>query len=128
MRKIAFAIIGLISCAAYAAQDRAAEIPEIEIPTSSNFQKIDDVAQYGLADWTGAIGIARNIPRSEAIRIASENPEITYFFWTKGFQMVLGTPDGDFRVFRHGDAVFFNGQPSWGSANGLADGYVKIQN
>lgn len=131
MKKIAFLISGviplLVSSVAIAAPryDVASEIPEISIPESPNFKKLDDVAQYGLGDWSGVVGIARNISRAEACRIAEENPEISFFFYTKGIQMVLGTPEGDYRVFRHGDTVFFKGEPWWGEANDLADGYIK---
>jgi hypothetical protein len=108
------------------ARDLTQEIPEIhQQEMDGDFKKIENVAQYKMADWSGVIGIARNISRSEAIEIASENPEITFFFYTKGRQMVLETEEGDYRVFHHGDTVFFKGEPWWGSANGLADGYVK---
>jgi hypothetical protein len=131
MKKIFSSVLGIISCvAAFAVPnyDAANSIPEIRVAEDVNFQKIDNVAQYGLGDWSCAIGIARGISRSEAIRIANANPEITFFFYTKGLQMVLGTPDGNWRVFRHGDTVFFKGEPWWGSATDLADGYVKKQN
>ncbi len=130
MKKMAFFISGIASLicafgAAAHARDIAQDIPEIGILENRNFQKIEDVAQYKFSDWSGVVGISRNISRAEAIRIAEENPEITFFFYTKGYQMVLETQDGDYRVFRHGDTVFFKGQPWWGSAPDLADGYVK---
>jgi hypothetical protein len=45
----------------------------------------------------------------------------------KGFQMVLHSSDDTYgqRIFRQKDAVFFSGEPWWGSAAGFADGYVK---
>jgi len=105
--------------------DITSEIPEISVAETKGFQKIADVAQYGCADWSNVIGIARNISLSEAYQIANDDPYIDYFFYTKGSQMALGTTDGSYRVFRHGDAVFFSGSPHWGSARNLADGYVK---
>lgn len=74
------------------------------------------------------MGIAKGISLTEAYRIADANPEITFFFYTKGDQMVLETGDDlSYRVFRHGDTVFFSGEPWWGSATDLADGYTKNQ-
>lgn len=43
-------------------------------------------------------------------------------------QLVLNSPEGEPRIFHHGDAVFFKGEPWWGEANGLVDGYVRHQN
>jgi hypothetical protein len=104
-------------------KDATNEIPEINV--HPDFQKTPDVAQYGEGDWSKVIGIAHRIRLAEAFEIATRNPEITYFFYMKGSRMVLNTPDGNFRVFRRGDAVFFAGEPWWGSAPGFADGYIK---
>ncbi len=104
------------------------EIPEIDESKDAEmqgFKKIEDRAQYKESDWSKAIGIARNISLSKAFQIANNNPEITYFFYTKGYQMVLEKQDGTYRVFRHGDTVFFSGEPWWGTAPGLADGYIR---
>ncbi|HEV8052960.1 MAG TPA: hypothetical protein VGP47_10750 [Parachlamydiaceae bacterium] len=92
--------------------------------TDLNYEFIQDVAQYKLADWSQAIGRKNGISVTEAKKIADENSEITFFFYTKAFSMILENPNG-IRVFDHGDAVFFSGSPLWGSAPGLADGYVK---
>lgn len=126
MKKIAFLISGIIplvvSSVAFASSqyEKTEMMPEISTRTSANFTKLIDITQCGAADWSGLVGIAKNITRSEAIQIAEDNPEITFFFYTKGYQMVLGS-----RVFHHGDAVFFKGEPCWGSAGGLSDGYEK---
>lgn len=110
----------------------ANDIPDIihnEDETKSNYQLIKDVAQYKLADWSNVIGRARNVTIEQAKKIADADPNITFFFYLKGFQMVLEntTVNPAFaRVFHHGDAVFFSGTPWWGSAPGLADGYVKM--
>ncbi len=106
-------------------QDITHEIPEIDISAIHGFEKAENVAHYKNADWSSVVGIARNISLSEACKIANDNSAITFFFYTKGYQMVLETEDGGYRVFRHGDTVFFSGAPWWGSAPGLADGYVK---
>jgi len=120
-----------IACGALGAvelqNDITYEIPEIEIASVHGFKKIPNVAQYKMADWSQAVGIAKGITLSEAYAIAEVNPEITFFFYTKGGQMVLEKEDGSYRVFRHGDTVFFSGEPWWGTAPGLADGYVRSQ-
>lgn len=103
----------------------AEAIPELELKTQ--WKKVPNVAQYGGADWNNVIGIVHQVTPEAAKWIADNNPEITYFFYLKGWQMVLGTPP-NIRVFHHGDAVFFTGEPWWGSAPGLADGYIKQTN
>lgn len=106
------------------AHDITSELPSLSI-ASENYEYIPDVAQYKEADWSHVVGIARHISLIDAFEIADKNPNITYFFYTKGIQMVLERTDGTYRVFHHGDTVFFSGKPWWGSAPGLADGYVK---
>ena len=101
------------------------DIPEITQVHSDGFKKILNVAQQKNADWSQVIGIAKRISITEAKQIAEENPEITFFFYTKGYRMVLEKTDGSYRVFYHGDTVFFSGEPQWGTAPGLADGYLK---
>jgi hypothetical protein len=104
--------------------DITGQIPEI---SQSGFRKIGDVAQYKMADWSGVVGMARGISLDEAFKIANSSPQITFFFYTKGGQMILEKEDGSYRIFRRGDTVFFTGEPWWGSAPGLADGYIKAQ-
>lgn len=138
MKKLAYLIFTAITCVvshSYAydfgrdstseilVKDITSEIPDIGLP--SGFQKIPNAAQYKEADWSGAIGIAHEISLNEAYKIAAENPDINFFFYMKGGQMVLEKTDGTYRMFRHGDAVFFTGEPWWGSAPGLSDGYIK---
>jgi len=106
-------------------EDITTQIPEIDVASLHGLMKIPNVAQYKMADWSQAVGIAKGISLREAYHIAESNPEITFFFHTKGGQMVLEKEDGSFRVFHHGDTVFFSGEPSWGSATGLSDGYIK---
>jgi hypothetical protein len=100
------------------------DIPVIE-KIDPNFECIPNVAQYKQGDWSQVVGRTNNISLWEAKRIAKSDPKITYFFYVKGYTMVLETNDRDARVFHHGDAVFFAGTPHWGTAPGLADGYVK---
>lgn len=118
MKKIAAYVLGLISLAS------SVTASEITIPEFAQIKEIPNVAQYKLADWSGVVDVARGITVEEAKWIAHENPEITFFFYTKGYQMVLEYPEG-YRIFQQGDAVFFKGEPWWGEANDLADGYIK---
>lgn len=112
--------------------------------------KHPDAAQYGGSDYANAVRVERGISLQEAMRIAKEDPNIDYFFYTKGWQMVLmgGDPNNDplglveyagrilfddghmgegyCRIFHHGDVVFFKNEGKWiGSAPGLADLYCK---
>lgn len=135
MKKLGFLILSTLSLIAFNSLTAATcpcdsgdithEIPEIK--PHRNFEKIPNVAQYKEADWSHAVGIAKGISLREAFQIAKERTEVTYFFYTKGFQMVLEKTDDTYRIFRHGDTVFFTGEPWWGSAPGLADGYIKQQ-
>lgn len=125
MKRIALFLSSMLVMATQlTAHDITGEIPTISLP-SNGFTHIPDVAQYKEADWSNVIGIARGIALADAFQIAADDPNITFFFYTKGYQMVLEKTDGTYRVFHHGDTVFFSGEPWWGSAPGLADGYIK---
>lgn len=100
------------------------DIPAIE-NIDPNYELISDVAQYKQGDWSQVIGRASNVTVEQAKNIADANPAITYFFYVKGYSMVLETTSNEARFFSYGDAVFFSGTPWWGTAPGLADGYVK---
>lgn len=131
--------VALIMCAATSAgakeacrdcfHNAANDIPVLNQPAAvEGWNKIEDVAQYKLADWNNVVGKAENVSLQEAQNIADNDPQITYFFYVKGGQMVLENLNVDppiWRVFQHGEAVFFTGEPWWGTAPGLADGYVK---
>ncbi|MDA9818193.1 hypothetical protein N9C35_04050 [Flavobacteriaceae bacterium] len=106
-------------------KDITDQMPVISLAKQRNYKKVPDVAQYKNANWDNLIGIANNISLSEAFDIADANPKITFFFYTKGYQMVLEKPNGSYRVFKYRDAVFFSGDHWFGSAPGLADGYLK---
>lgn len=134
MRKLCLIITSLACLTAtssllahWSDNDLTSSIPEINTRELSGYQKIPDVAQYKMADWDNVVGIAKGVSLEEARQIADEDPKIDFFFYTKGFQMVLENESG-FRRFNQGDAVFFSGSPWWGSAPELADGYVKTKN
>lgn len=100
------------------------DIPLIDA-IDPRFDYAGEVAQYKQGDWSKVVGRKNGISLEEAKKIADSNPAITFFFYVKGGQMVLETNETDARVFNYGDAVFFSGTPQWGTAPGLADGYVK---
>lgn len=88
------------------------------------FKKEDGVAMYKGADWAGYKKTVPNCTPEQARRIAIADPEISFFFICSG-SMVLENPSWpQDRVFSAGDAVFFSGDPWWGSAS-QCDGYVK---
>lgn len=108
------------------------DIPELEDSAAdeslNNWKKKSNAAQYGKADWSNVVGIVHDTTVKEAKKLANENSDITYFFYLKGGRMTLINDNvypHQVRIFHHGDAVFFSGEPWWGSAPGLADGYVK---
>lgn len=83
-----------------------------------------NVAMYKGANWDGLIKIVPNCTPESARIIATLDPSISFFFFCRD-GMVLepmgGNPE---RIFSPGDAVFFSGEPWWGSAP-QCDGYVK---
>lgn len=95
-----------------------------KMSTEAGWELVADVAQYKDADWQNLIKIERNITLEKAYEIANSDPNISYFFYTKGYSLVLHTPIGR-QFFGHGDVAFFSGNPWWGTAPDLADGYVK---
>lgn len=111
------------------------QIPVISLESdlsNSNWKFIPDVAHYKAADWSTCEAIAHGVTREAAKSYAESNSHITFFFYVKGYSMVLENTDSTppkVRCFSYGDAVFFSGEPEntvrWGSAPGLADGYIK---
>ena len=103
----------------------ANETTEVEF---DQWELIPDVAEYGSANWSYVHSIGHAFTVSIAKEWAELHPEITYFFYVKGAKLVINNPDVEppvNRVFHYGDAVFFTGEPWWGSAQGLADGFIK---
>ena len=94
------------------------------VNVADEFEWVPDSAEYQGASWDNLVSVYRGISLDQAYAIAKDNPEITYFFYTVGWTLVLDTPKGR-QFFRHGDTAFFSGKPWWGSADGLANGYVK---
>lgn len=99
--------------------------PIEEKPTPRvEFEKIPGVAQYKNSDWSGHIVTKGNMTLEEAMKFAESKPDVDYFFHMKGWMHLESAPP-QHRYFRPGDAVFFSGEPWWGSAPGYSDGYVK---
>lgn len=115
----------LMASVAFAARDLTEDMPEVGHPFRSYF-KISNTAQYKNADWSNVVGIARGISLVQAGMLAENDDRISSFFYTKGYQMVLETEDGDYRIFHRGDTVFFSGNEQWADAPGLADVYLKL--
>jgi Glycosyl hydrolases family 18 len=86
--------------------------------------KKSDVAQYASADWSNFEHQESNCNLARARRIATMNPEITFFSLCREPMVLNGTGSGQNRVFQAGDAVFFSGQPWYGSAP-QCDSYEK---
>jgi hypothetical protein len=79
---------------------------------------------YGQADWSGYQKTVGNCSPQQAQRIAMLDPAIRFFFFAREY-MVLTNPDWPApKTFQPGDAVFFTGEPWWGSAP-QCDGYQK---
>lgn len=96
---------------------------------SAEWKEIPDVAQYKCADWSTHVATIPVSSVEEAQAIADADPSITFFFIVNGYNLVLENTEvtpAIWRCFQHGDAVFFSGQPWWGSAQDLACGYVKV--
>ena len=98
-------------------------LPQIEV-INLNFEKVSQITQFDKIDWSQAVAMARNIPLSEAYKIAAQNDDVTYFIYVRERRLVLETQDGKY-TFRHGDVVFFRGTPWWISAEESVDGSIK---
>ncbi len=122
-------LVAVASTSLMAMQDFYNSADEIlPVQYSDGWKRIPNVAQSNSSDWSNAIAKAQGVTVKEAKEIADNNPDITYFFYVKGGRMVLGdisSPQSQIRVFFHGDAIFFTGEPCWGTAPHLADGYIK---
>lgn len=135
-------------------------VPPVEIHSEAHvqqqayFERQPDLGQYKGSDYSNVVRVARGITVDKAMEIASQDPNIDYFMYVKGYSMVLEIPPevqfdpsndpfglvsninfiydsgehshGNCRTFRHGDVVFFKSEGMWlGTAPGLADIYVK---
>ena len=140
--------LAMLSTAAFAWEDLTRKIPEISRSgtgesivwlnrinrdtvnlsfAGQKYHEFSDGAQYKDSDWSCVLGIMHHVTVEEALEYATQNPEVTYFFYTKGCQMVLETSHDEYRIFHYGDAVFFKGKHCITHAPGLADSYAKYE-
>jgi len=80
------------------------------------WKKNANVAMYAGANWSNLIKQVSNTTPQQARRIALLDPNITFFFYCRQ-PMYLNPLNGNqARQFNTGDAVFFSGEPWYGSA------------
>ena len=96
-------------------------LPDKIIAHYRGWKLVANNAQSGAADWHNKLREEHDVSAGEAARIANSDPRIGFFFFVKGPKLVL-TGKG---TFERNTAVFFSGSPQRGSAQGLADLYVK---
>lgn len=84
--------------------------------------KTPNVAMYKGANWNTLIKRVSNSSPEQAKRIALQNPNITFFFYCREYMVLENL--GAQGVFYPGDAVFFSGEPWYGSAP-QCDSYQK---
>ncbi len=95
--------------------------------------KKPNVAQYKGASWDNFVQKESNCTPEQAQRIALLNPEITFFFFCRQGMVLEGQVEEKYGTFQAGDAVFFSGEPWYGSApqcdayekTGLAVAYIN---
>ena len=83
-----------------------------------------NVAMYKGANWDGLIKTVPNCTPESARIIATLDPDVDFFFFCRDGMVLEPTNGNPERYFSPGDAVFFSGQPQWGSAP-QCDGYLK---
>jgi len=86
--------------------------------------KKSNVAQYKGANWDNFVQKESNCTPEKAQRIALLNPEITFFFFCREGMVLEGHIEEKYGSFQPGDAVFFSGEPWYGSAP-QCDAYEK---
>lgn len=83
------------------------------------WEKVDNVAEYKGASWNNFVKMVSNTTVASAKQLADEDENIHFFFYCNQ-PIVLNE-----RSFNAGDAVFFSGQPWYGSAP-QCDAYQKV--
>lgn len=84
--------------------------------------KKTNVAMFKGANWNTLIKKVPNCTPEKAKRIALKNPKISFFFFCREYMILENL--GDKGIFNPGDAVFFSGEPWYGSAP-QCDSYEK---
>jgi len=88
------------------------------------FTKTANVAMYEGADWSGFKQTVSGCTAQSARRIAMLDPTIRFFFFCREPMVLTNQQWPAPRYFQPGDAVFFGGEPWWGSAP-QCDAYQK---
>lgn len=89
-----------------------------------SWTKKNDVAQFKGADWNNFIQKEANCTPAKAKIIAWKNPDISFFFFCNEGMVLEGPVYDKYGPFNAGDAVFFSGEPWYGSAP-QCDAYEK---
>src|SRR5262249_34179370 len=98
------------------------------------WMKTANVAQYEQGNWDNFISKQSNMTPASAMRFAFADPNVTFFFFCREYMVLDGAP-ARYSPFQPGDAVFFSGEPWFGSApqcdayrkNGVSVGYINPQ-
>lgn len=92
------------------------------------WHKVANAAQAKELDWDNEVLRKSGVTLDEALSIAQADNEITFFFYMKEPMFLEGKAGANGWTekgkFKSGDAVFFSGTPSYGSAT-QADAYEK---
>ncbi|NGX38557.1 MAG: hypothetical protein K1000chlam2_01731, partial [Chlamydiae bacterium] len=94
-------------------------------PTSHEYKKFENVAQFADGDWSGHIKTLHNMTLEEAKAFADQNDKVSFFFYMKS-NLTYGNGTPNMNYFSSGDAVFFSGKPTWAYIHGKVDSYIKI--
>ncbi len=85
-----------------------------------------NVAQYKKADWKNFVKKVPNCTLEQAKQIALDDPLITFFFFCNEGMVLEGPVFVEHGAFKPDDAVFFSGEPWYGSAP-QCDSYRKSE-
>lgn len=88
------------------------------------WKKISNVAMYKGANWDNLIKKVPNCTIEDAKCIALKNSKINFFFLCREYLVLEATENRIERIFNPGDAVFFSGEPQFGTAP-QCDSYQK---
>jgi hypothetical protein len=87
------------------------------------WKRVGNAAQYENANWANFVSKQSNTTATNAMRMACADPSITFFFFCREAVLLTGSA-AQYGPFMAGDAVFFTGDPWFGSA-AECDSYQK---
>lgn len=88
------------------------------------WNKSPNLGMYEGANWDGYVKTVPNSSPEQARRVAMLDPTITFFFFFREYMVLTNPQWPSSKVFKSGDAVFFKGEPWFGSAT-QCDAYQK---